>query len=56
MFPIAHRPENIGDCRSGRPPAPASCIAELSKVSKIDKVEDSLDNPPKPTMIYDNLP
>src|SRR5229473_3305373 len=33
-----------------------SDIAELSKVSKIDKVEDSLDNPPKPTMIYDNLP
>jgi glucose/arabinose dehydrogenase len=31
-------------------------IAELSKVSKIDKVEDNLDSPPKPTMIYDNLP
>jgi glucose/arabinose dehydrogenase len=31
-------------------------IAELSKVSKIDKVEDSLDSSPKPTMIYDNLP
>jgi len=31
-------------------------IAELSKVSKIDNVEDHLDNPPKPTMIYDNLP
>jgi glucose/arabinose dehydrogenase len=31
-------------------------IAELSKVSKIDKVEDVLDNPPKPTVIYDNLP
>jgi glucose/arabinose dehydrogenase len=31
-------------------------IAELSKISKIDKVEDALDNPPKPTMIYDNLP
>jgi glucose/arabinose dehydrogenase len=31
-------------------------IAELSKVSKIDKVEDNLDNSPKPTMIYDNLP
>jgi glucose/arabinose dehydrogenase len=26
-------------------------IAELSKVSKIDKVEDNLDSPPKPTMI-----
>jgi len=31
-------------------------IAELSKVSKIDKVEDVMDNPPKPTVIYDNLP
>jgi glucose/arabinose dehydrogenase len=31
-------------------------IAELSKISKIEKVEDNLDNPPKPTVIYDNLP
>jgi len=31
-------------------------IAELSKVSKIDKVEDALDTMPKPTMIYDKLP
>ena len=31
-------------------------IAELSKISKIDKIEDVLDNPPKPTVIYDNLP
>jgi glucose/arabinose dehydrogenase len=31
-------------------------IAELSKVSKIDNIEDNLDSPPKPTMIYDNLP
>ena len=31
-------------------------IAELSQVSKIDKVEDVLDNPPKPTVIYDKLP
>jgi glucose/arabinose dehydrogenase len=31
-------------------------IAELSKVSRIDKIEDNLDNPPKPTVIYDNLP
>ena len=30
-------------------------IAELSKIAKIDKVEDDLDNPPKPTTIYDNL-
>ncbi len=31
-------------------------IAELSKLSRIDKVEENLDNPPKPTVIYDNLP
>jgi len=31
-------------------------IAELSKISKIDKIEDNLDNPPKPTVIYDKLP
>jgi glucose/arabinose dehydrogenase len=31
-------------------------IAELSRISKIDKVEDVLDNPPKPTVIYDQLP
>jgi glucose/arabinose dehydrogenase len=31
-------------------------IAELSKVSKIDNVEDNLDNPPKPTVINDNFP
>ena len=31
-------------------------IAELSKISRIDKIEDNLDNPPKPTVIYDNLP
>ncbi len=31
-------------------------IAELSKISKIEKVEDVLDNPPKPTVIYDKLP
>ena len=30
-------------------------IAELSKISKVDKVEDNLDNA-KLTMIYDNLP
>jgi glucose/arabinose dehydrogenase len=31
-------------------------IAELSQISKIDKVEDVLDNPPKPTVIYNDLP
>jgi glucose/arabinose dehydrogenase len=31
-------------------------IAELSQISKIDKIEDNLDNPPKPTVIYKDLP
>jgi len=31
-------------------------IAELSQISKIDGIEDHLDNPPKPTVIYDDLP
>jgi len=31
-------------------------IAEINKISKIDNVEAQLDNPPKPTVIYDDLP
>jgi len=31
-------------------------IAELSKISKIDNIEDNLDNPAKPTVIFDKLP
>src|SRR5258707_12365383 len=31
-------------------------IAEINKISKIDNVADHLDNPPKPTVIYDDLP
>ena len=31
-------------------------IAELSKISKIENVEDKLDNPPKPMLVYDDLP
>ena len=31
-------------------------IAELSQISKIDNIEDNLDNPPKPTVIYNDLP
>jgi glucose/arabinose dehydrogenase len=31
-------------------------IAELSKVSKLEKIEDNLDTPPKPVVIYDDLP
>jgi glucose/arabinose dehydrogenase len=31
-------------------------IAEINKISKIDNVAGVLDNPPKPTVIYDDLP
>jgi glucose/arabinose dehydrogenase len=31
-------------------------IAEINKISKIDNIADKLDNPPKPTVIYDDLP
>src|SRR5260221_5110218 len=44
-----------------RPNARASAngalyIAELSRISKVEKIEDNLDNPPKPVVIYDDLP
>src|SRR5216684_5271201 len=31
-------------------------IAELSQISRIEKIEDNLDDPPKPTVIYSDLP
>ena len=31
-------------------------IAELNKISKIDNIEANLENTPKPTLIYDDLP
>ncbi len=31
-------------------------IAEGTKVSKLEKIEDNLDNPPKPVVIYDQFP
>ena len=31
-------------------------IAEINKISKIDNIEEQLDNPPKPTVIYSDLP
>ena len=31
-------------------------IAEVSQVSKIENIEDHLDDPPKPTVIYSDLP
>ena len=31
-------------------------IAEGTKISKIEKIEDNLDNPPKPVVIYNDFP
>ena len=31
-------------------------IAEINKISKIERIADKLDDPPKPTVIYDDLP
>jgi glucose/arabinose dehydrogenase len=31
-------------------------IAEGTKISKLEKIEDRLDNPPEPVVIYDDLP
>ncbi len=31
-------------------------IAELNKILKVEKIEDNLENPPKPIVIYDDLP
>jgi glucose/arabinose dehydrogenase len=31
-------------------------IGEGTKISKLEKIEDNLDNPPKPVVVYDDLP
>src|SRR3974390_1487439 len=31
-------------------------VAETNKVWKLEKIEDNLDNPPKPVLVYDDLP
>jgi glucose/arabinose dehydrogenase len=31
-------------------------IAEGTKISKLEKIEDNIDNPPKPVVVYDDLP
>jgi glucose/arabinose dehydrogenase len=31
-------------------------IAEGTKISKLENIEDNLDNPPKPVVVYDDLP
>ncbi len=45
-----HRPNGVA-CHNG-----ALFIAELSKISRIDGIEDKLDSPPSPTLVYDDLP
>ena len=45
---------------TGRTASPSrtarSTSPELSQISKIEGIEDKLDNPPKPTVIYNDLP
>jgi len=31
-------------------------IAELAKISKLERIEDNLDEPPEPALVYDDLP
>lgn len=45
-----HRPNGIA-FKDG-----ALYVAELSKVNRYDDIENKLDNPPKPVVIYDDLP
>lgn len=45
-----HRPNGIA-FKNG-----ALYVAELSKVNRFDNIENKLDNPPKPVVIYDDLP
>lgn len=45
-----HRPNGIAFHKG------ALYVAELSKVWRYDNIESNLDNPPKPVLIYDQLP
>ena len=45
-----HRPNGLAILNG------ALYIAEVSRISKIDNVEDALDNPPKPVPVYEDLP
>ena len=31
-------------------------VAEGTKISKLENIEDNLDNPPKPVLVYSDLP
>ncbi|HEX8665165.1 MAG TPA: PQQ-dependent sugar dehydrogenase [Beijerinckiaceae bacterium] len=45
-----HRPNGLAFHKG------ALYVAELSKVSRLDNIEDNLDNPPKPTLVNDQFP
>ncbi len=45
-----HRPNGVA-FKDG-----ALYVAELSKVSRYDNIEDNLDHPPSPVLVYDDLP
>ena len=45
-----HRPNGLAYHKG------ALYVAELSKVWRFNEIEKNLDNPPKPTLIYDDLP
>jgi glucose/arabinose dehydrogenase len=45
-----HRPNGIAFHKG------ALYVAELSKVWRFDNIEDHLDSPPKPALVYDDLP
>jgi len=45
-----HRPNGVA-CHNG-----TLYIAEVSRISKIERVEDQLDSPPAPSLVYDDLP
>jgi len=45
-----HRPNGVA-MRNG-----TLYIAEISRISKIDNIEDALDNPPQPSSVYEDLP
>jgi glucose/arabinose dehydrogenase len=45
-----HRPNGLAFHKG------ALYVAELSKIWRFDDIEDHLDSPPKPTLVYDDLP
>jgi glucose/arabinose dehydrogenase len=50
LYPKLHRPNGLA-YRDG-----TLYIGESAVISKVEHIEDQLDNPPKPVVIYDDLP